>query len=100
MRNDAWPIHVMQICPGRSRGNAGGVRSPTRFVKSDGISTVVRKLRRLQAMPGLSPTRVERVAVAPFSDPDRVIFRFFEKGIGTRVERYNLSPVKQKLSAP
>jgi hypothetical protein len=57
-------------------------------MKSDGIKTLVRKLRLCQSARGRKRTRVERLFSAPFSDDWRTTFRrlFLEKGIGTFVE--------------
>jgi hypothetical protein len=93
MRNEAWPIHVMQISPWRIFGNCGGTYSPDRFTNSDGIKTLVRKLRLCQSDRGRSRTRVEcRPAVTGVSPSWvwRTMFRrfFFGKRIGTVLERY------------
>ena len=58
IRNEAWPIQVMQISPSRIFGNCGGTYSPDRFTNSEGIKTLVRKLpvvpirSRTQPNPG------------------------------------------------
>src|ERR1017187_9476040 len=90
----------MQISPFRISGNFGGVGSPERFVKSEGIRTSVRKLRRCQSARRRRRTRVERLFSAPFSAAWRTTFLrlFFEKGIGTFAEAYKLRRVKQKVS--
>src|SRR5205814_8187752 len=59
MRNEAWPIHVMQISPSRTFGNCGDAYSPDRFTNSDGIKTLVRKLRLCQSERGGCRTRVD-----------------------------------------
>src|SRR3954462_9950065 len=100
MRNEACPIQVTPISPLRIFGNWGRVRSPARLVKSEGIRTSVRKLRLCQSALGMSRTRVERLFSAPFSVAWRTTFLrlFFEKGIGTAPEAYNLAGVNQRLS--
>src|SRR5689334_17101959 len=72
----------MQIWPGWTLGNNGRVfRAPDRLVKSDGIQTLVMKLRLVQSLPGRSFTRFD--FFAPVSCPWRTILRFLEKGFGT-----------------
>src|SRR5436305_4578754 len=72
----------MQIWPGWTSGNNGrAFREPDRLVKSDGIQTLVIKLRLVQSLPGRSFTRFD--FFAPVSCPWRTILRFFEKGFGT-----------------
>src|ERR1700724_668834 len=72
----------MQIWPGCTFGNSGRAsRAPERLVKSDGIQTLVRKLRLVQSLPGRSLTRFD--FFAPASCAWRTIFRFLEKGFGT-----------------
>src|SRR5579864_5792642 len=72
----------MQIWPGWTLGNSGRVfRAPDRLVNSDGIQTLVMKLRLVQSLPGRSLTRSD--FFAPVSCPWRTIFRFLEKGFGT-----------------
>src|SRR5947209_4282216 len=72
----------MQISPGCTLGNNGrAFRAPERFVKSDGIQTLVMKLRFVQSLPGRSFTRVD--FFAPVSCAWRTILRFLEKGFGT-----------------
>ena len=67
-RNDACPIQVMQISPCFSFGKSGRPPLPARFVKSEGMRTLVRKFRLCQSALGRSPTRVELLgADAPFS---------------------------------
>src|SRR3982751_2705275 len=102
MRNEACPIQVMPISPLWIFGNCGCARSPERFVKSEGINTSVRKFRLCQSALGMSRTRVERLLAAPSSLPWRTTFLrlFFEKGIGTAREAYNLGGVNQRLSPP
>src|SRR5207249_10281759 len=82
----------MQISPSRIFGNCGGASPPARFTKSDGIKTLVRKLRLCQSARGRSRTRVEcrtRGTESSSRDDWRTIFRrlFFEKRIGTVVRR-------------
>src|SRR3954447_25620483 len=98
MRNDACPIHVIQTWPPSTLGKSGMPFFPARLVKSDGMRTLVRKLRLCQSVPGLSPT-VFTAGFAPFPLP-WMTFRglFFEKGIGTVGQPYKLGRVKQKLS--
>src|ERR1700680_1653208 len=100
MKNAACPIQVMQISPARIFGNCGCARSPERLMKSDGMRTLVRKLRLCQSGRGRKRTRVERLAAAPSSDSWRTTFLrlFFEKGIGTLAERYKLVWVNQSFS--
>src|SRR6476660_5302857 len=88
MRNEAWPIQVMHISPSRILGNCGGTYSPDRFTNSDGIKTLVRKLRLCQSDRGRSRTRVECRPTGTGVSPRcawRTIFRrfFFGKRIGT-----------------
>src|SRR6266508_1937284 len=82
----------MQISPSRIFGNCGGTYWPDRFTNSDGIKTLVRKLRLCQSDRGRSRTRVEcrpRGGVSSFG-AWRTIFRlfFFGKRIGTVLEGY------------
>src|SRR5215467_14113240 len=92
MRNEAWPIHVMQISPSRILGNCGGTYSSERFTNSEGIKTLVRKLRLCQSDRGRSRTRVECRSGTGISSSvaRRTIFRrlFFGKRIGTVLEEY------------
>jgi len=69
-------------------------------MKSDGIRTLVRKLRLCQSGRGRRRTRVECFVEAPSSDCWRTIFLrlFFEKGIGTFPEAYELQCSKQNFS--
>ena len=69
-------------------------------MKSEGMRTVVRKLRLCQSARGRSRMRVERLFFAPFSDAWRTMFLrlFFEKGIGTLAQAYYLGSVNQSLS--
>src|SRR6266436_104677 len=85
IKKDAWPIQVRPICADPILGKTGGANSPAGLMKSDGIRTSVRKLRRCQSARGRNFTRVERLACAPFPDIWRTMFLrlFFEKGIGT-----------------
>ena len=50
-------------------------------MKSDGIQTLVMKLRLVQSLPGRSFTRFD--FFAPVSCGWRTILRFLEKGFGT-----------------
>src|SRR5438046_4355171 len=90
----------MQISPSRSLGNWGGVWPPARLMKSEGIRTLVRKLRLCQSARGRKRTRVERFVAAPSRDVWRTIFRrlLLEKRIGTSVQAYKLAPAKQNLT--
>src|SRR5215475_6858827 len=93
IRNEAWPIHVMQISPSRILGNCGGTYWPVRFTNSEGIKTLVRKLRLCQSDRGRSRTRVEcRPAGSEVSSGGawRTMFRrfFFGKRIGTVLKGY------------
>ncbi len=86
---------MMQISPFLTFGKSGGAPTTDRFVKSDGIKTLVRKFRLCQSELGRSPTFVEGFA-APFSDALMTLRRlFFEKGIGTVAQPYKLHRVKQ-----
>ena len=83
----------MQTSPSRIFGNCGGTYSPDRFTNSDGIKTLVRKLRLCQSDRGRSRTRVEfRPAGTGGSSRGawRTIFRrfFFGKRIGTVLKGY------------
>ena len=82
-----------------SFGNCGGVWPPERLTKSEGIRTLVRKLRLCQSARGRNRTRVERFVGAPSRDVWRTTFRrlFFEKRIGTFAQAYKLAPAKQNL---
>ena len=75
---------------------------PSRFVKSDGMRTSVRKLRLCQSVPGFRPTRFAGDAfdAAPFPGA-WMTFRwlFFEKGIGTLAQPYKVAEVKQLARA-
>jgi hypothetical protein len=68
-------------------------------VKSEGISTSVRKLRLCQSNPGFNPTRVADCFPSPFFALARTTsVRFFrEKGVGTAGQRYKLTGVKQSF---
>src|SRR5437667_10996921 len=90
MRNDAWPIQVMQISPSRISGHCGAAGPPERFTTSDGINTLVRKLRLCQSARGRRRTRVERVTGAPARDVCRTMFRRLSVGsrIGTVLNEY------------
>jgi hypothetical protein len=70
------------------------------LVKSEGMRTLVRKLRLCQSGRGRSRTRVEGLFLAPFSDTWRTTFLrlFFEKGIGTVTQAYKVEAVNQNLS--
>ena len=84
----------MEIWPGCTFGNNGrAFRAPERLVKSEGIQTLVMKLRLVQSLPGRSFTRFD--FFAPASCAWRTIFRFLEKGFGTVEQRYKLAEVKQ-----
>src|SRR5215470_3814760 len=78
----------MQSSPSRIFGNLGGASPPDRFTKSDGMRTLVRKLRLCQSDRGRKRTRVECCSRGVASSPRddwRTIFRrlFFGKRIGT-----------------
>ncbi len=97
MRNDACPTQVMPSSPFLIFGNNGSPPLPARLVKSDGMSTLVRKLRLCQSELGRKPTWVALVA-PPFSG-DWMTFRWLRlKGIGTLGEAYKLGIVTQNLS--
>lgn len=98
IRNEAWPTQVMQISPVLTFGKSGRPPFPARLVKSDGMSTLVRKLRLCQSELGRKPTCVDLLE-SPFSDAWMTFLRLFlEKGIGTAAQRYKLRQMKQKLS--
>src|SRR5262249_13414812 len=81
----------MQIWPSRIFGNCGGTYWPDRLTNSDGIRTLVRKLRLCQSDRGRRRTRVEcRPAGLSSRDVWRTMFRrfFFGKRIGTVLEEY------------
>src|SRR4029453_17869457 len=83
----------MQISPSRIFGNCGGPYSPDRFTNSDGIKTLVKKLRLCQSDRGRRRTRVECRPTGTGASPRcawRTIFRrfFFGKRIGTVLEEY------------
>src|SRR5438270_10779538 len=84
----------MQIWPGCTFGKSGRARAPERFVNSDGIQTLVMKLRLVQSLPGRNLTRVD--FFAPPDEVWRTILRFLEKGFGTVEERYKLAGVNQR----
>ena len=65
-------------------------------MNSVGMSTLVRKLRLVQSLPGRNFTRVD--LFAPSCDAWRTIFCFLEKGIGTFAEPYKLAGVNQNVS--
>jgi hypothetical protein len=77
----------MQIWPGSTFGKSGRAGERERFVKSEGIHTLVIKLRLVQSLPGRNLTRLDFFA-APCG-AWRTILRFLEKGFGTAGERYN-----------
>jgi hypothetical protein len=82
-----------------SFGKSGASPAAARFVKSDGMRTLVRKLRLCQSALGRRPTRVES-ASSLTPDAGITFFRLFlEKGIGTSAEAYNLARVNQTLRA-
>lgn len=91
----------MQISSPFVFGKSGGAPSPERGVKSDGMSTRVRKLRFRQSLPGRRPTRVEEFSALPFALAGRTTSarRFLENGIGTRRQAYKVAPVKQSFCA-
>src|SRR6266513_2280926 len=79
----------MHSSPSRTLGNCGGAGRSARFTKSEGIRTLVRKLRLCQSARGRSRTRVDRLAMAPSSDWRTMFLRlFFGKRIGTTFKRY------------
>ena len=86
----------MQIWPGCTFGKSGRARAPERLVKSDGIQTLVMKLRLVQSLPGRSFTRFD--FFAPPCCAWRTIFRFLEKGFGTVEERYERGRLNQTLT--
>src|SRR5437870_11098986 len=89
----------MEISPSRIFGNCGAAGPPERLVKSEGIRTLVRKLRLCQSARGRKRTRVERLVAAPSPDVWRTIFLrlFFGKRMATFARAYKLAPVKKKL---
>ena len=97
IRNEAWPIQVMQISPSRIFGNWGAAGPPARLTKSEGIRTLVRKLRLCQSARGRSRTRVEsRIGGTPSRDVWLTTFLrlLFAKRIGTAPEGYRCAPSK------
>ena len=96
IRNDACPIQVMQICPGCTFGKSGCARVPKRLVKSEGIQTLVIKLRLVQSLPGRNFTRFD--FFAPGCCAWRTILRFLEKGFGTGQRRYKRRGLNQTLT--
>src|SRR6516165_997486 len=83
----------MQTSASRIFGNCGGTYSPDRFTNSDGIKTLVRKLRLCQSDRGRSRTRVECRPTGTGASSRgawRTMFRrfFFGKRIGTILEAY------------
>jgi hypothetical protein len=87
----------MQIWPGCTIGKSGRTRVPDRFVKSDGIQTLVMKLRLVHSLPGRNFTRFDF-----FGPPDelwRTIFRFLVKGFGTVQRRYKRAGLNQTLTS-
>jgi len=88
----------MQIWPGCTFGKSGRARAPERFVNSDGIQTLVMKLRFVQSLPGRNLTRVD--FFAPPEEVWRTILRFLEKGFGTAEQRYKRGGLNQTLAGP
>lgn len=87
----------MQICPGCTLGKSGrAFCAPERLVKSDGIQTLVMKLRFVQSLPGRNLTRFD--FLAPASSAWRTILRFLEKGFGTDQRRYKRRGLNQTLT--
>src|SRR5882762_10064648 len=86
----------MQIWPGCTFGNNGRARAPERFVKSDGIQTLVMKLRSVHLVPGRSLTRFD--FFAPPEEVWRTILRFLEKGFGTVEEPYKRRELNQTFT--
>jgi len=64
-------------------------------VKSDGIQTLVMKLRSVHLLPGRSLTRVD--FFGPPAELWRTILRFLEKGFGTGQRRYKRGRLNQTL---
>jgi hypothetical protein len=88
----------MQICPDSSFGKSGKPPLPARFVKSDGMRTLVRKLRLCQSALGRNPTFVDALEVVVSSPWMTFLRLFFEKGIGTVGQAYKVDQVNQNLS--
>lgn len=89
----------MQISPRFSFGNNGRPPLPARLVKSDGMRTLVRKLRLCQSELGRKPTRVDVLTSPLLSGASMTFLRLrFEKGIGTTAEPYNLRAVNHNCS--
>ena len=86
----------MQIWPGCTFGKSGRARAPERLVKSDGIQTLVMKLRSVHLLPGRSFTRFD--FFAPPEEAWRTILRFLEKGFGTTGKRYKRGGSNQTLT--
>src|SRR5438445_12323554 len=68
-------------------------------MKSEGIRTLVRKLRLCQSARGRKRTRVERLVLAPASEAWRTTFLrlFLGKRIGTFAKAYKPASAKQNL---
>jgi len=64
-------------------------------VKSDGIQTLVMKLRFVHSLPGRSFTRFD--FFGPPEELWRTILRFLEKGFGTVQRRYKRVGLNQTL---
>src|SRR5712692_4431100 len=86
----------MRIWPGCTFGKSGRARAPERFVNSDGIQTLVMKLRLVQSVPGRNLTRVD--FFAPPEEVWRTILRFLENGFGTVEERYKRRELNQTFT--
>src|SRR5207245_11261601 len=68
-------------------------------MKSEGIRTLVRKLRLCQSARGRKRTRVERLVLAPASEAWRTTFLrlFLGKRIGTFAKAYKPASAKKNL---
>ena len=88
---------MMQIWPGCTFGKSGRAsREPERLVKSDGIQTLVMKLRSVHLLPGRSLTRFD--FFAPPEEVWRTILRFLEKGFGTAANHISRGGSNQTLT--
>jgi len=85
----------MEIWPGCTFGKSGRARVPERLVKSDGIQTLVMKLRLVQSLPGRNLTRFD--FFGPLVEAWRTILRFLENGFGTDQRRYKRAGLNQTL---
>ena len=95
IRNDAWPIQVMQISPAFTFGKSGrppfaGALGEERRDEDAGEEVPLMPVR---SRP--QPDAGGRSVVADFRRLDNVLRLFLEKGIGTPAEPYKLAGVNQ-----